>query len=786
MTPIYLRAVIIGLAVMLVGCKDSAYDKGGNVSYGLIDRSALSADGASDASGTLLVTGRVGESTGAGASVSIYPIVDGLPDFEAPLATAITDSTGHYSFALSEKHQGTSAVIQATRHAGRTRLRCSSLAGCGDELAFGDEHRAGQDQTLTVLVPQLRSNRHYNPTLLTELAYALADNDFASGDDQDSTRVNISDAQTAVASRFNVIGALSEFPVVDITSTAEISDAGAKSVFYSTLGPALLSVLREVQPGVDDQSLIEDFKRQYSHSGIAEQSESESEVTLYRVYERVIELVSHHGEQDLSSLLTELQATQALLGAVGSSELEAGTPSRSNELSPLERAKTFVQDIRQIAYSLDTKKLSSFGDLSSFISGDASEALSAFGVEIDAAELVSGDQVDLLLSAFGRVVGGMVQVLGATYTNDPIPDDIDGLRVAYSESGNVKTLTVSQSVDMCEDLPAACPVQVNLTADIDIFGVGGLPSINYYTLLNADIRLVGELSTGQSSLQFLANDQRITARSFSIHLEDEKAPQFESSRVAVTFKDTLVNLPFVLTRESAEGPYTLQATLNGDLKDADLLYHTLSARADRDDGTFDKTDQTRVRFNKLAAGDRIGLVAKVDTPAGEDFQASVNMRKDHYLYPGNAEFVNSETVQCTTQDESACHVTNEVLQMEGETQHLFLGLNLAAVYKANLKGIPEPVEMSLSLSRETHERNRIDEMKVTYPGSAFALAANFTATRFNSLDAVNLDGVRMAFGQESKDRSGTVDDYDGSIMAQVKDMGQWIKITFQDGYFEAM
>ncbi len=785
MTPIYLRALTVGLVVILVGCKDSAY-RGENVTYGLIDRSALNADVEADTGGTLLVRGRVGESSGAGTAVSIYPIVDGQPDLEAPLATAVTDSAGHYSFALSGKHQGTPAVIQATRHAGQTRVRCAALAGCGDELAFGDEHRAGQDQTLTVLVPQLRSNRHYNPTVLTDLAYEIASNDFSGGDDPDTTRVKISNAQTAVASRFNVIGALSEFPVVDITSTAEVSDAGAKSVFYSALGPALLSLLREMQPGVDDQNLIDSFKRQYRYSGIAEKSESESEITLYRLYERVIDLVSHHDEQDLSSLLTEMQATRALLGAVGSSALEAGTPSRNNELSPLERAKTFVQDIRQIAYSLDTKKLSSFGDLSSFIGGDAADALSAFGVEIDAAELVSGDQVDLLMSAFGRVVSGMVQVLGTTYTNDPTPDSIDGMQVALSQSGNVKTLRVSQTLDMCDGEAEPCPVRVDLTADVDIFGVGGLPSINYYTLLNADIRLVGELSTGQSTLQFLAKDQRITARNFSIHLENENAPLYESGRVAVTFKDTLVSLPFALTRDAAEGPYTLQASLIGDLKDADLLYHNISARATREDGTFDKTDQTRLKFNKLAAGDRIGLVAKVDTPAGEDFQASVNLRKDHYAYPGNAEFVNSESMQCSTQDESACHTTNEVLQMEGENEHLFLGLNLAAVYKANLKGIPEPVEMSLSLSRETHARNRIDEMKVTYPGSAFALAANFTATRFNSLDAVNLDGVRMSFGQESRDRSGTVNDYDGSVMAMVKDMGQWIKITFQDGYFEAM
>ncbi len=789
MTRTHLCAALLSFTVILGGCKDSSYDQGGAVSYGIIDRST-SSSGKPDPYENLLITGRVGESTASGAVVKIYPFANGLPDFESPLATATTDAAGEYSFSLSGSLYDSPVIVRAEIIAGETRQRCAVVDGCGDQLPFGSEMVAVESSVLSVAVPQARIDRHYNLTLLSELAAEMAQSTYASGDDATATLIKITDANTTVASRFGIIGALAEFPVVDVASSAELKSADAAAVRYSAMGHAIVAAMKQQLPGYDRSALVEAFKSQYVYSGVADAGAMDSEISLALVYDELVKLIGAHQTRlvQLSGLLTELQATQALLHNTGTTELHTGTPSASNDLPALQRAKGFVQDIRQIAASLNMKKLSSFNDLSNFVGGDASEALAAFGVEIDAAELFTSDETKQILDVVEKALPAMMELLGATYLEDTIPDEIDGIRLSYSEMDKVKNIRlIDQAIDGCTGEGVCAPVRANMTANVTIGGIGGIPGVKSYAVRNASVVLTGQLRSGSTTLRFESDKQDIRVQKLNVAMGEHKSEQSEGKDLDLELINFELRLPISLIKTASGGAYEVSAVLIADVADGDITYVANTMKTPARDGTFGKAEETRIKFNRLASGDRFGFAGRINAPSGEDFQASINIRKDEYPYPGNAEYVSITATQCQIDAPENCQEISDESRMDGETEHLFLGVNATAVYKASLKGVVDPVNMAISVSRRTHERNAIDEMRVRYPGHAFSLKADFSATRFNALDAVSLDGARLAFGQAGgEDRSGAVQDYDGSIMAAVKDMGQWIKITFNDGYFEAM
>jgi hypothetical protein len=138
-------------------------------------------------------------------------------------------------------------------------------------------------------------------------------------------------------------------------------------------------------------------------------------------------------------------------------------------------------------------------------------------------------------------------------------------------------------------------------------------------------------------------------------------------------------------------------------------------------------------------------------------------------------------------DESSCEEVGSDTVIEGETPNNYLKLTASAGFKAKLKGISEPVILELSGTRESPTANAINNLKVSYPGHAVSLNGTFNNNGgITALDAVNLDGTRLNLKTVNGKRSGILETPTKEKVADLIDMGQWIKIQYTNGDFESL
>lgn len=734
------------------------------------------------------VTGRVGMGAAGKVRVDIYSAQPRKADLTVPLVSTQTNAYGMFEAPLAAEYAEQSIVIKASFVADVSEQRCLDVSGCGDQ-PFGAAMPTQYPLTLYTYVPKVSGDRQYGVTVITDLIYDMMT---ATQSADEPTAVTLAKANSRFASRMGIVGQMAEVPVVDLSSAVEVATADAKALFYSALGPAIVQSAALAQPNLTDIELIASFKSRFLNGGLANRSADAEQLSLFNIYQQAMDLLEiHKQDADLGSLLTRLNASRLLFEIEPTDDAQSGTDSSYTDLIPVERAKAFVQDIRQIYFSLNLQKFSVFNDLSGFVSGDALGVLSAIGIDIDAAPLFTGDGTKQLTDAFTAVAKAMVDALIASLTAETAGAvtsfDINGITIGIANVGDKKVLSVQQYIDVCEVSGSSCPVYADLVVAVAVSGIGGDPEFGSYILRRVSLSLSGQLSGGGSVIHFDGSEPVLTAVGFNLDITANNTSFSDSSNYAIRLKDLDVSLPFRLESNVADGLYRLTSVVTTKVARAELEYSSVEQRSAEADGIFYKMIEDKFRILDIGEGDYINLAAKIDTPDQQGFTTSISLRKDDNFYKGTSEYVSNELQRCTAQAQPVCESETSTSGMQGESAEEFLGLNSVAVYKANLKGVAEPVQMEIALSRATNDANSIDRMKVSYPAHAFVLSGEFNRLGgVDKLNAESLDGVRLIIDKESGSRFGFVEDFDKTPMAKIKDMGTELKITFIDGVFVGM
>lgn len=95
--------------------------------------------------------------------------------------------------------------------------------------------------------------------------------------------------------------------------------------------------------------------------------------------------------------------------------------------------------------------------------------------------------------------------------------------------------------------------------------------------------------------------------------------------------------------------------------------------------------------------------------------------------------------------------------------------------------------LELSGSRDSPTTNSINNMRVSYPGHAVSLNGRFNNSGgITGLNATNLEGMRLYLNSINGKRSGALETPGKEKVADLIDMGQWIKIRYINGDFESL
>ncbi len=774
--------VVLAVVLALFGCMKSRMDSQAN-----------SGPGGSDPNkpGSASVSGRVG--LGASSNVEVW-LYSGVPNQTSlPVAKTKTDKDGRFTLAFPGEYLDAPAYITAHFKSGSSKLHCFVPTGCAN-AEFSETYVIDDTWQLTIYVNKIKNGGHYNVVYLADIALAAAINENDGILSVADFTGLVNDYKSAVTNRFAAIGDLVQQPLVDVTNEAEVAVSDIRFIRNSAIELAIINHIRSISPEASVSQALAIFKRVFNTRGMANRGSNERELSFYGIISELIDIVGVYRSdvERIASLIAQLQANQLLFDVEALDQLEQGTSSPNANIVPIERAKNFVEDIRQIAGSLDLAKFAKFSDIASFVKGDINGLLGTLGMNMQVAEFLTDDNVDIMVDSVQLGVEAMILGLLNSYADTDLHEYTSdrGILVSITTvNEKTKKVSIDQEINLCQSDSLLCKVHFALVLETTIASLGGNPEIGLFLLNGANMQLTGMVANAMGAVNFLSPRQRFVFNSFKLEMQSDLSVNREWDNYKVYLKGLDMSLPLTYSAVNSFGAHTLSAvvTAKSEVLEVDLD-NTVQYSAGADNLVTKSTD-TRYAIKNIGTSDFFNLAAAVEGPGGGDLKASVTLRKDEYVYPGNSVYVRSEVAQCSL-DRIECNITFENSAMEGEDKYHFLGLNTVAVYKARLKGIREPVQMEIGVVRETEVKNQLEHLRVSYPGHSFLLHGEFTNTgSVYKLDAESLDGVKMVIEQPGgfgTERQGFVKDYDGSVVADIEDMGKWIKITFGDGNFVSM
>ncbi len=204
-------------------------------------------------------------------------------------------------------------------------------------------------------------------------------------------------------------------------------------------------------------------------------------------------------------------------------------------------------------------------------------------------------------------------------------------------------------------------------------------------------------------------------------------------------------------------------------------------------GAVTKLNENTLNIARLAELD-LDLASSIRNNADETFLGAINLQQGLGQMPDLVTWKNSNVEHCASAAPSAvCEEVSSEALIDGETDEKFLMLNAAVGFKASLKGVATPVIIEMSGERDSPSTNTINSLKVTYPGHAVSLNGKFNNKGgITALDARNLDGMHLYLETVQGKRVGALETPTQEKVADVIDMGQWVKLNYADGYFESL
>lgn len=730
------------------------------------------------------VQGRVAAPVIAGARVAVYPVTDNGVDWQREIGRSSTNASGGFYVNLDLEYLNTTAVLVVQDRPGETFLECILLTGCGVDAEYGGYYGINDSLQLRVGVSALSAGTVYNATLLTELAFALAEAESKTVDTD--FRKLVMESNHRIASRFGIIGALPSRPIANIADMGELSGISNETIKYSAMAPAIIAAVVARYPQQSVPQAMQQFLGQYLITGVPNNSRISRVISFAGIYEHLLPLLAPYEQRlDLAVLLGEISALKVLAQNDEDNRFDKGTVSNVLGMSPTARAKAFVKQVRQVASSIDLNKIGSLGSLTSFVDGNALGALEAFGVEVRMDELTSSGEMDVVTEAFKRTLFAALHILGEYYSGRTVISPYDGVHFSFTSQGDYKQILFNGSVDGCPERDDHCAVDTNLSLAGTFNRLTGNTDEQIVTARGIDVKLTGSLAFQDLTVELLNDKQTIVSGPLYYQKSDFSQGEWQHEDHSFELEGLRFNMPFKIAHAGDSGRMTLNGMLGLTLNTAKGSY--LSRRkSEVENGQERVTEESQAVVDELH-GVNLELGALLDNLQDDTFVAAVNIKQS--VQPQDTiMYVKKSSRLCPLAAVADCEAVESHSGFEGETETSYLGLTLSTTFKANLKGISEPVLIGLSGSRLGGELNKLNHLKVTYPGHALVLDADFNGSGgVSRLDAVNLEGMQMKIDTRSTGvRHGSVTDFEGKSLADIRDMGEWIKISFADGFFESM
>lgn len=739
------------------------------------------------------VQGRVGPVWVENGVLSVHLWTERGLDLSADIGTTRTNPSGEFNVTLDSRYRGRPVVFRVLADPGFSRIRCHIPAGCAAGVAFGASYSPETPLEMFLAVPELRDQSYYSLSILSHVAFKFMEAELLSPASNNNALARaqaqflISQSNTRVASRLGVIGELESTPFADITNMTEVAAANETGIRASVMGLAVIQAAAKTHStqGIDDA--LHHFAEQYLQLGLPGVGDLDAVTSFATVMREASTIVSGLPDgqvRDLGGLLSELEAALGLVSLEEPGQYSQGMASETAGLTAVEKAKSLVQDVRKIATSIDLRKIIALGSLSAMMDGGVADVLKQFGFELDSSEIFTDDRLDHISSSLGMMVEASFSALATYYADGVLGASYEGLDFNHSVAQDTHVFSFGTTYDLCKEERFECPVIFDINLIVRVVNFTGNSTTFAPELL--DVRVIGAVRSEDLQLSFLAPEQQIRFFRPIISVPDISEAGRDGQLYRVSADTFRVRLPFEMLKENAAVYETMKGSIVLDGGKFQIEYVSREFRTEEADSAVSVVSESEIKIERLE-GFKLGFASAIKPGQGEEFLGSITIKQNNQPVIDPVLIKSHSVEYCTRADSSTCEEVNSETFIEGETTESFLGLHAAMGFQAKLKGIATPVVLELSGARVSPTASNINSLKISYPGHAVSLNGRFNNNGgIIALDAVNLDGMRLNFDTINGKRTGKVETPTKETMADIIDMGQWVKVRYMDGYFESL
>lgn len=739
----------------------------------------------------LTIKGRAYVGVADHGQVTIHPITSGEWSLEESLSGVLIDTHGNFSVDIKAQHVGAPAVLRLKLKEGE-RVRCTLIFGCPGQVRFGELLEVGQGGVeLFVAIPELDLDQFYSITPFSHIAFRLVSEELERPQLHQNAsylvhaRHAISKANTQVAGRFGLVDDLSTVQQVDITNVAELEQANTPMIRDSIIASAILQG-SSIDPSDWGLQAIEVFAQQYVEEGLPGVSSSAQVISLASLLQagrEMAEEVQRRDNLDLSQIISELGVELDLVLLGEPDQHSRGVASETYLSTDIERGFEFVSDVRRVANSLDLHKIASLSSLEQITEGGAAELLRQFGI-IDSTVL-SGDGFRHIQTALTRVGEATLTALVDYYAHGVTGGLYEGLAFDHDYNSGFHQFTFATTIDACDG--QVCSVDLNLNIEIQVDRFMGNASVRAFAARTVGLAVVGHLQSSGLELHFLEKEQQVELQRPRIESHSMVEGMWEKETYYVEGESIKVHFPLEFRKHESGTAETYRMLLNLSAGEHAVTFSHQDHLALEVDGSTTHISENLVYVEHLEAL-RFGLASAIKNRDNEEELGALNIVQSPVRSPKNIAMKTSTVQYCgVVANEAACEELSFDSVIEGETQDNYLGLSVAASFKSKLKGISGQATVGLTGSRDSPTANTIHRLKLSYPGHAVSIKGQFNNSGgISALSANNLDGMRFYFDNVNGKRRGALETAGKDRVADVVDMGQWIKILYANGDFESL
>lgn len=732
------------------------------------------------------VRGRAVKGVLNGAIIDAYPLIAGSP--ADSVAQAVTDRDGFYELRIPREYLGRPAVIAARIN--ESLMACDFVSGC-NEKPFGEDVLLNTSLVLHSGIPALTESGVFNVTVLTHLGYELARpalGDIATGNGmaEIAVKARLTSANSRLASVFGIVGDLPTHDVIDITDLSELNESSVSVLRYSVINAAILEAALATYTASDYSYVLDQFAGQLREKGISGNLPAgSSEITQLAVIDKLILTYKHLQtliDGNYNEQLSELFSLRVLYANEQQGQYVSGVASETADLTYLEKAKRMVKSVREIALSLDLRKLVQLSSLSGFVSGGVSDALQGFGVVVDTSQVLRGEKTDRITGALGASVRTVLDTLILHYQGKALPAEINGIAVSHDFLNRRHSISLQGDIDVCEDDEGICLVPVNLLFVVEVSSFGGSGTISLLEIKGLHASLSGVLGNQDYQFVFPGVDTDISMEKLVVQ---EGTDQFEG-QMLLDVQDWSLYVPFQVIATENDLTTHLEGLIDTSGNELVMVTQEKQEPIVTSSGVREFQTTNMVELYELSQFN-LSVSFSITASSNDGFFAAINVVQDSVPFSGHAVYTATSKTVCQMVADFHCQKSGEESQINGESADNFVRLSASAVYKASLKAIQSPVMIQIAGSRQSPSVNNINTLKVSYPGHAVSLNGRFNNNGgITSLDAKNLDGMHLYFDAIDGKRAGVLETPFKEKVADIVDMGQWVKVRYINGDFESL